>query len=296
MRWSPAGPRDFTRRSTVVSWLHKSRGWIAADHPWDTVSTSDQTFRSICAFLFHLGGPGYPQEQDFGFLLFFLSVSKICCLKLAPEGWPLFEFCFCYFLHVISSAKGSFCTASLEAQLVKNLHAVREIWVWSLGWKDPLEKGKATSSSILAWRIPWAVYSMGLHTSWDCRVGKRIQSTHRSCIWELLLPPMATRHSISSCPALRTGETWAFPRASLIAQLGNNPPAMQETLLLFLPKYCVPVTGKCGGKCRTDTSGPSVIPSAPYPSPRITPIPAKVLCQGSCPRQVKFLLRREAWN
>ena len=47
--------------------------------------------------------------------------------------------------------------ASLVAQLVKNLPAVRETWVQSLGWEDPLEKGKATHSSILAWRIPWAV-------------------------------------------------------------------------------------------------------------------------------------------
>jgi len=51
---------------------------------------------------------------------------------------------------------------SLVAQLVKNLPAVWEIWVWSLGWEDPLEKGTATHSSILAWRIPWTVWSMGL--------------------------------------------------------------------------------------------------------------------------------------
>ena len=47
--------------------------------------------------------------------------------------------------------------ASLVAQLVKNSPAMRENWVWSLGWEDPLEKGKATHSSILAWRIPWTV-------------------------------------------------------------------------------------------------------------------------------------------
>ena len=41
------------------------------------------------------------------------------------------------------------------AQLVKNLPAVWETWVRSLGWEDPLEKGKATHTSILAWRIPW---------------------------------------------------------------------------------------------------------------------------------------------
>ena len=51
--------------------------------------------------------------------------------------------------------------ASLVAQLVKNPPAMQETWVQSLGWEDPLEKGKATHSSILAWRIPWTVYSMG---------------------------------------------------------------------------------------------------------------------------------------
>ena len=40
-------------------------------------------------------------------------------------------------------------------QLVKNPPTMRENWVLSLGWEDPLEKGKATHSSILAWRIPW---------------------------------------------------------------------------------------------------------------------------------------------
>ena len=44
--------------------------------------------------------------------------------------------------------------ASLVAQLVKNQPAMCETWVQSLGWEDPLEKGMATHSSILAWRIP----------------------------------------------------------------------------------------------------------------------------------------------
>ena len=47
--------------------------------------------------------------------------------------------------------------ASLVAQLVKNLPAVWKTWVRSLDWEDPLEKGKATHSSILAWRISWTV-------------------------------------------------------------------------------------------------------------------------------------------
>ena len=47
------------------------------------------------------------------------------------------------------------------AQLVKNPPAMQETWVRSLGWEDALEKGKATHSSILAWRIPWTIQSMG---------------------------------------------------------------------------------------------------------------------------------------
>ena len=46
--------------------------------------------------------------------------------------------------------------ASLMAQMVKNPPPMQETWVPSLSWEDPLEKGKATYSSILAWRIPWA--------------------------------------------------------------------------------------------------------------------------------------------
>ena len=43
----------------------------------------------------------------------------------------------------------------MVAQMVKNLPAIQETWVRSLGWKDPLKKGMATRSSILAWKIPW---------------------------------------------------------------------------------------------------------------------------------------------
>jgi len=45
-------------------------------------------------------------------------------------------------------------------QLVKNPPVMQETWVHSLGWEDPLEEGKATHSSILAWRIPWTILCM----------------------------------------------------------------------------------------------------------------------------------------
>ena len=50
------------------------------------------------------------------------------------------------------------------AQTVKNLPAVWETLVHSLGWEDPLEKGMATQSSILAWRIPWTEEADGLQS------------------------------------------------------------------------------------------------------------------------------------
>ena len=51
------------------------------------------------------------------------------------------------------------------AQLVKNPPAMLETWVQSLGWEDPLEKGKATHFGILAWRIPWTVSVYGVAKS-----------------------------------------------------------------------------------------------------------------------------------
>ena len=56
-------------------------------------------------------------------------------------------------------------------QLVKNLPAMQETQVQSLGWEDPLEKGMATHSSILAWRIPWTEEPGGLQSMGSQRVG-----------------------------------------------------------------------------------------------------------------------------
>ena len=55
--------------------------------------------------------------------------------------------------------------------MVKNLPAKQETWVGSLGQEDPLEKGKATHSSILAWRIPWTEEPGGLQSMGSQRVG-----------------------------------------------------------------------------------------------------------------------------
>ena len=71
-------------------------------------------------------------------------LEKIFNNTVAPDECPVrLEKGFC------------FVWASLVAQLVKNPPAMWETWVQSLGWEDLLEKGKATHSSILAWRIQW---------------------------------------------------------------------------------------------------------------------------------------------
>ena len=56
-------------------------------------------------------------------------------------------------------------------QTVKHLPTMRETWVRSLGWEDPLEKEMATHSSILAWRIPWTEETGGLQSTGSQRVG-----------------------------------------------------------------------------------------------------------------------------
>ena len=71
----------------------------------------------------------------------------------------------------------------LVAQMVKNVRAMQEAWVQSLGWKDPLEKGMATHSSICAWRIPWTEKPGGLQSMGSQRAGhdwvtKQVQTLH----------------------------------------------------------------------------------------------------------------------
>ena len=61
--------------------------------------------------------------------------------------------------------------ASLVAKLIKNLPAMQETWVQSLGWEDPLEMGMATHSSVLARKIPWTKEPGRLQSMGSQRVG-----------------------------------------------------------------------------------------------------------------------------
>ena len=70
--------------------------------------------------------------------------------------------------------------------MVKNLPAVQETWVQSLGWEDPLEEGMATHSSILAQRIPWTEEPGGLQ-SIGCKESDMAELTEYSTISSLAL-------------------------------------------------------------------------------------------------------------
>ena len=98
----------------------------------------------------------------------------------------------------------------LVAQMVKNLPTMWKTWVQSLSWEDPLEKGMATYSRILAWRIPWTEGPDGLHSLW----GPTLYSTRgrhaKSCEGKLNQDKGLVREQ-----QIRTAALWAemgFPR------------------------------------------------------------------------------------
>ena len=61
--------------------------------------------------------------------------------------------------------------------MVKSPPAMRETWIQSLGWEDTLEKGTATHSCILAWRIPWTEEPGGLHSPWGRQESDATEAT-----------------------------------------------------------------------------------------------------------------------
>ena len=86
-------------------------------------------------------------------VLIFLETSILFCTIASPIYIPISSVQGFPFLHILANISLWSFWASLVTQLVKNLSAMWEIWVWFLGWEDPLEKGMVTHSSILACRI-----------------------------------------------------------------------------------------------------------------------------------------------
>ena len=82
---------------------------------------------------------------------------------------------------------GIYRLASLVVQTIKNLLTMQETWVRSLGWEDPLEKGMATHSSVLAWRIPWTeepggLQSVGLQSRTRLRDSRLRKACNSTCV------------------------------------------------------------------------------------------------------------------
>ena len=96
------------------------------------------------------------------------------------------------------------------AQRVKRLPAMRETWVQSLGQGDPLEKGMATHSSILAWKIPWTeepgrLQSMGSHRVGHDLVTKQQRMGHMDLPYKASVPHRLIAKALSK-PVMATGE------------------------------------------------------------------------------------------
>ena len=123
----------------------------------------------------HLGGRGLEPlgraEPGVG-----RSFSRPCPMALLwtgprPEGWSSSQKQLSTLVGSLVGPRAWGGTCEPVAQTVKNLPAVGETWVRSLGWEDPLEKGMATHSSILPWRTPWAEEPGGPQSVESQRVG-----------------------------------------------------------------------------------------------------------------------------
>ena len=79
-------------------------------------------------------------------------------------------------------------SASPVGQMVKNLPVMLEVWVWPLAWEDPLEKGTATHSSILAWEIPW-MEEPGSYSLRGCKESDRAEQLILSLLFSLIWEP-----------------------------------------------------------------------------------------------------------
>ena len=123
-------------------------------------------------------------------------------IKVVSEvNWSRFKFQFCLSVIVWLGMSYIACWASLVAQTAKKLPAMQAIQVWPLGWKDSLEKGMATHSTIVTWRIPRTEEPGGLQSMGSQRVEHD---------WHNLAHPH-TCHCI--CGRRETRHTWGWNEA-----------------------------------------------------------------------------------
>ena len=110
--------------------------------------------------------------SEFLILLFTLKVGVVNWIALKTMLWE-----FPGGLVVRTQCFHCWGPGLMVAQSVKNLPAVWEMWVWPLGWEDPLEKEMATHSSVLAWRTPWTEHPGGLK-SMGSKSQTRLSDSH----------------------------------------------------------------------------------------------------------------------
>ena len=113
-------------------------------------------------------------------------------------------------------------TASLMAQTVKNLPAMRETWVRSLGQEDPLEKGMATLSSILAWEIPWTEEPGGLQSKGSQKSWTQLSDEHLALVFKINRTlGLLLQHFSADISFSRALSTFSLPFFSFGSRSGN---------------------------------------------------------------------------
>ena len=144
------------------------------------------------------------------------------------------------------------------AQIVKNPPTMQETWVWSLGWKDPLEEDKATHSSILAWRISWTEEPGGLQSKGSQRIGHDWATKHsiQCCIYGVvnlthLIRLVCTFASASPCfphPLLPSPWQPLYSRNSMIPHVSDTERCLSEPLFHNKEAEAAHLWGRKGNK------------------------------------------------
>ena len=133
--------------------------------------------------------------------------------------------------------------APLVAQMVKNLLTM-QTWVWSLGWEDPPEKGMATHSSILAWRIPWTEEPSRPQAKGSRRVRHDWETFN--CTFKFITYYYANPATPSPLPALLPKD----PDAPLLKETYSSSPLLADSTdeLRWMPIELDTVADDAGGR------------------------------------------------
>ena len=136
---------------------------------------------------------------------------------------------------LLTTHSSVFCLgASPLVQLVKNLPAMWEIWVRSLDWEDTLERGKATHSSILAWRIPWMMLESTIRKqkiNFRNKPGELKWSESHSVVSSSL--GLYKLYSPWNSPGQNTGVGSLSPLQGIFPTQGSNPGILYCRLILY---------------------------------------------------------------